>query len=234
MTPESLKEGEVFLIDKPLEWTSFDVVKKMRNLIKRNYGIKKIKIGHAGTLDPLATGLMILCCGKKTKEISKFQDLPKTYTGSFMLGATRPSFDKETAIDNTYSTKNITVEQIHTLAKDMRGEQLQTPPLFSAKKINGERAYKLARKGIEKKLAPVSISVYSFEITGIEMPEVFFKIECSKGTYIRSIANDFGEKLKCGAYLSSLRRTSIGKYNIEHAQSIENFENQLKLASAEN
>jgi len=204
-------------------------VNKIRYIIKHQLGIKKIKVGHAGTLDPLATGLLVLCIGKKTKEIAGFSGQNKTYTGTFTLGATRPSFDKETEIDQTYPTDHINDELIKKTAQEFIGKQEQMPPIFSAKKVDGVRAYKNARAGKEVKLKPNPIEIFRFDITTIQKNEpdgyqVNFLIEASKGTYIRTIANDFGKRLNSGAYLSALRRTKSGEFSIEDAISIEDFD----------
>jgi len=217
-------KGEVILIDKPYDWTSFDVVNKIRSLIRYRLGIKKIKMGHAGTLDPLATGLLILCSGSFTKKIDEFQAKEKEYTGTFILGATRPSSDMETGIDKTFETNNILEEDIMNAAKSFIGDIKQIPPLFSAKKISGERAYEFARKGINMQMEAKDVSITEFEITQINLPEVSFRVVCSKGTYIRSLARDFGEKLNNGAYLSQLRRTRIGEFNLNQAYSMEKME----------
>lgn len=218
-------EGEMFLVDKPYRWTSFDVVNYIRNIIRRNLGLKKIKIGHAGTLDPLATGLLIICTGKFTKKIEEFQQLEKEYTGSFILGKTTPSFDLEKEVDKEYDISYINSEMIYDTAASFLGETLQTPPVFSAIKIKGKRAYEYAREDEVVKIDPKKIFISQFEISEIKLPEVFFKINCSKGTYIRAIARDFGEKLQCGAYLSSLCRTRIGNYELKNAYKIEQFQN---------
>ena len=217
----NFKEGAVLLVDKPLTWTSFQVVNKLRWKIRDRINVKKIKVGHAGTLDPLATGLLILCTGKKTKEIESYMGLEKVYSGSITLGATRPSYDLETEIDATFSTDHISEEMIFAQAKEMIGEQDQMPPIFSAKKIKGEKAYDLARKGEEVILKPKRITISNFEITKIENNTVYFVITCSKGTYIRSIAYDFGKALRSGGYLSSLRREKIGEFNVKDAMDIE-------------
>jgi len=220
-------EGELLLINKPIDWTSFDVVNKIRNLIKKSGNIAKIKVGHAGTLDPLATGLLIVGTGKFTKRLQEFQDYGKEYTGAITLGATTPSFDLETEIDQKFSVKHIKESQIHETVKQFIGEQMQLPPLFSAKKVEGKKAYISARKGKDLKMNPQKITIYEFEITGIEMPDVHFRIHCSKGTYIRSIASDFGKALKNGAHLSALCRTKIGKHLLDDALEISEFELQL-------
>ena len=211
---EELRSGVVFLIDKPFEWTSFQVVNKLRWVIKKIHNIKKIKVGHAGTLDPLATGLLIVCVGKKTKEIEVFQGKEKEYTGTILVGATTPSFDLETEIDKTYSIDGITAADLEKAAESLTGDIDQYPPVFSAVKIDGKRAYESARKGekVEVKLRKVKVS--KFDIDSSEFPKVHFRIVCSKGTYIRSIASDFGKALNSGAHLSSLRRERIGQYSI--------------------
>lgn len=207
-TPE---KARVILIDKPHGWTSFQALKKVK------YGIQAKKIGHAGTLDPLATGLLILCTGKMTKQIEGIQAQKKEYTGTFILGATTPSIDLETEINERFPTDHITPESIEACRKQFLGDVTQTPPLFSAVKINGKRAYEIARKGGDAEIKSRTIHIYDFEITRIELPEVDFRVSCSKGTYIRSLARDFGKKLNSGAYLTNLRRTAIGEYRVEDA-----------------
>ena len=224
LTHERLFEGTVFLIDKPLYWTSFDAVNKIKYLLKHKCKIKKIKIGHAGTLDPLATGLLIICIGKETKSIEKYQAYEKEYSGSFFLGATTPSYDLETKVDKTFPIEHISQELIKNTADSFLGEQEQMPPIFSAKKIDGKRAYDLARKGKDPKVKPKNILIHKFDITDVNLPEVTFNIVCSKGTYIRSIASDFGERLNSGAYLKSLRRERIGEFSVKDALSLENLE----------
>lgn len=222
------KGGEVLLVNKPLEWSSFDVVNKLRYEIKRKLNVKKIKVGHAGTLDPLADGLLILCTGKQTKSIESFMGLEKEYSGIFRLGATTPSYDLETEIDQTYPTDHLTEELILRAAESMIGEQDQMPPIFSAKKINGKKAYDLARKGETVKLNPKRIEITKFDVTKISGNDVHFIITCSKGTYIRSIAFDFGKKLDTGGHLTALRREKIGTYSLENAHSLEEW---IKLIS---
>lgn len=214
--------GETLLIDKPYEWSSFDVVKKIRNAIK----IKKV--GHAGTLDPLATGLLIVCTGKKTKTINEVQGLPKIYTGSLVLGKTTASFDLETEIKEVSTIDHITDEMLLSAVNDFTGEIDQIPPMFSAVKVNGKRAYKHARKNQVIELKSRRVQVYSFEITSVNLPEVNFEIKCSKGTYIRSLVRDLGNALEVGAYLSSLKRTAIGEYLLEDAYELSHFINHLK------
>jgi len=221
-------EGEVLLINKPLEWTSFDVVNKIRCVIKRYLGIKKIKIGHAGTLDPLATGLLIICTGKFTKKIDEYQSFNKEYTGTFFLGATTPSADLESAVNHTYDISHLNNEMIKNSVAKFTGDINQTPPLFSAKKIDGERAYEYARKGQDIEMKSKKINISEFEITNINLPNVDFRVVCSKGTYIRSLAKDFGEALNSGAYLSVLCRSKIGEYSVKDAITIEQFEIELK------
>ncbi|MEE0992670.1 MAG: tRNA pseudouridine(55) synthase TruB [Bacteroidales bacterium] len=224
ITPE---QGGFILLNKPYTWTSFQATKKIQYILKRHFGLKKIKIGHAGTLDPLATGLLVLCVGKYTKRIEEFQAQEKEYTGTIHLGATTPSYDLETEIDNTYPVEHINENLIYETAKSFIGEQSQIPPIFSALKINGVRAYTKAREGKEVEIKERTIYIYDFEITDIRFPEVDFRIRCSKGTYIRSIARDFGAKLNSGAYLSALCRTKIGDFKLSEAFSIEQVEEQF-------
>ena len=212
-----LISGAVLCVDKPVQWTSFDVVKKLKRAIENQFGVKKLKVGHAGTLDPLADGLLILCTGKKTKEISGIQDMEKTYSGTFFLGATTPSYDLETAIDATFDISKINTEDIIAASKKLTGEYEQMPPIFSAKKVEGKRAYDLARAGKKVELKPKLVRVTSFEITSIELPKIEFIITCSKGTYIRSMAHDLGKLLNSGAYLAQLRREKIGVYDVNSA-----------------
>lgn len=214
-------DGEVILIDKPLKITSFGAVNRIKRVFIQQTKKKRYKIGHAGTLDPLATGLLIMCSGKKTKTISSFQNLPKEYTATIKLGATTPSYDLETEVDKTFEISEITENDIRTCAASFIGEQDQLPPIFSAKKIDGKRAYNLARAGEEVKVKPNKISIYEMEVLEIKLPEVKVRIACSKGTYIRSIAYDFGVKLNNGAHLTELRRTKIGEYNVNDARTIE-------------
>lgn len=221
-----LEKGGVILLNKPYEWTSFQAVNKVKYLLKHYYDLKKVKIGHAGTLDPLATGLLILCIGKYTKKIEEYQAQEKEYTGTFYLGATTPCFDKEKEIDNYYPTEHITEEDIYKAAEHFLGEQEQVPPVFSALKVNGVRAYAFARENKDVELKSRKITIKEFEITRINMPEVDFRIVCSKGTYIRSIARDFGSYLNSGAYLTALCRTRIGDYKLSDAQTIEEISSE--------
>lgn len=214
--------GQVLLINKPLHWTSFDAVRKIRNLIR----IKKV--GHAGTLDPLATGLLIICTGKFTKRINEFMAQEKEYTGSFTLGASTPTYDLESKPENFKPVDDITEEKIKAITKQFTGAILQIPPAHSAIKVDGKRVYELARQGKEVKLEPRPVTIHEFEITEIKMPVVHFKVVCSTGTYIRSLANDVGAALGCGAYLSSLCRTRIGNFSVADAMTIEMFEEKIK------
>lgn len=211
------QNGELILIDKPYQWTSFDAVRSIKVQAKRISGIKRIKVGHAGTLDPLATGLLLICTGKKTKEIESFQAMEKEYTGTFYLGATTPCFDLEKEIDQRFDISGISEQQILLAKNQFLGEIEQTPPIFSAVKIDGKRAYDYARNDEEVKISPKKVFIYDFEITRIELPEIDFRIRCSKGTYIRSIARDFGMILNNGAHLIALRRTKIGNFKVEDA-----------------
>jgi tRNA pseudouridine55 synthase len=220
--------GAILLINKPLGWTSFDVVGKTRWLLYKKFG-KKLKVGHAGTLDPLADGLLIICTGPFTKKITKFQDMEKEYTGVFMLGATRPSFDKETEIDGTFPIDHLTEERIRNAAKTFEGEIEQVPPIYSAIKIDGKRAYESARRGQELEMQARKVSIYSMEITKIELPKVYFRVVCSKGTYIRSLARDFGKALGTGAYLDSLTRTRIGNFNLTDSKTMEEVQDLFKM-----
>jgi len=228
MTAENYLNGQLILIDKPLNWTSFQVVNKLRWLIRQRYKLKKIKVGHAGTLDPLATGLLIICTGKFTKKINEYQAQHKEYTGTITLGATTPSYDLETKVDESFDISNITDKMIEAARQQFIGDIEQKPPVFSALKKEGKRLYEYARKGesIDIPFRKVHISV--FEITQIALPNINFKVCCSKGTYIRSLANDFGKVLENGAHLSSLRRTGIGDFSVNDSISIETFENALK------
>lgn len=223
MNVEDFKNGQVLVFDKPLHWTSFQVVNKIRWAIRKKFKLKKIKVGHAGTLDPLATGVLIICTGKFTKKINEYQAETKEYTGTITLGATTPSFDLETEIDQTYATDHISEKEILAAAKSFEGLIQQKPPIYSAIKKDGVRLYELARKGEQTEIKSREVEIVAFEITDISMPVVHFRITCSKGTYIRSIASDFGSKLNSGGHLSSLRRTKSGSFSVEDSYSIENF-----------
>ena len=215
--------GEMILIDKELNWTSFDVVSKLRNSIKKKLNIKKIKVGHAGTLDPLATGLLIICTGKMTKKIDKFSGLNKTYTGKMTIGSTTPSYDLETKPNMYYPTEHINENLIIETAKKFVGKIDQKPPVFSAVKKDGVRLYKLARKGVKVEVEKREIVIHDFLISSINFPEVEFSLTCSKGTYIRSLAHDFGKELGSGAHLTELRRTSIGDYSVDNSLKLMEF-----------
>ena len=221
-TGNTFEEGRVLLINKPLHWTSFDVIRKLRSIIK----IKKI--GHAGTLDPLATGLLIVCTGKFTKKINDYMAQEKEYTGTFTLGAVTPTFDLESEPGNFKDIGSVTPGLLWEASKRFIGEISQVPPIHSAIKQKGKPVYLAARKGIDVKLEPRKVDIKDFEITRIELPEVYFKVVCSTGTYIRSLANDFGASLGCGAYLSSLCRTRIGGFTLEESATITEFEKQVR------
>jgi len=216
-------EGKVLLFNKPLTWSSFDLVKKVRNTIKSNLNIRKIKVGHAGTLDPLADGLLIICTGKFTKKIDEIQGQKKVYTGQITLGGTTPSYDLETEIEETFDTSHITEELIHNSCKKFEGKIMQKPPIYSALKREGKRLYQHAREGTKIKIKEREVEIESFKITSIEMPKLKFEVVCSKGTYIRSLAYDFGKELNSGAHLSALRREKIGDYYLSRAFSLNSF-----------
>lgn len=222
------EEGQVLLFNKPVYWTSFDLVNKVRNMIRSTFGIKKIKVGHAGTLDPLASGLMIICTGKSTKKIDEFRDLDKEYIATFHLGATTPSFDLETETDKEYPTDHITIETVMKVLESFSGEQKQLPPMYSAKQIDGKRAYEYARQGIQKELMPVTVFFREIELLSYNIPDVKIRIVCSKGTYIRSFARDFGFALKSGSYLSALERSAIGSFRMSESYSIDKFQEYIE------
>ena len=227
-TAEDYLEGQILLIDKPLTWTSFQAVNKLKYILKREYNLpKKFKIGHAGTLDPLATGLLIICTGKFTKRITEIQSQAKEYTGTITVGATTPSYDLETEVDATFPTEHITESVIKETVKQFLGEIDQKPPVFSAIKKDGKRLYEHARAGEEVEIAFRKTTIHEFEIIRIALPEIDFRVVCSKGTYIRSLAFDFGKALNSGAYLSVLRRTKIGNYSVTNAIVADAFEQQL-------
>ena len=227
MENTNLFEGGVLLINKPLEWTSFDVVKKARNLLRTHFKVKKIKVGHAGTLDPLASGLLVVCTGKFTKRINEFQSQQKEYIGTFTLGATTPSFDLETEVDETFPIAHIKDEDIQAATKKFIGTIDQFPPVFSALKKDGERLYEKARRGEKVQIDARQVHIHEFKITRIELHEIDFRVVCSKGTYIRSIAHDFGVKLNNGAFLSDLIRTKIGNFDVNDAKKIDEFKKEL-------
>jgi tRNA pseudouridine55 synthase len=221
-------EGATLLVDKPYKWTSFDVVNKLRWNIKQHFKLKKVKVGHAGTLDPLATGLLVVCVGKHTKKIDDYMAGKKEYTGTILLGKTTPSFDLETSFENECSTADITPERITETAEQFIGTIQQVPPLFSAKQINGKRAYDYAREGKSVELKSNTVQVDAFEVNVSRFPEVDFRIVCSKGTYIRSLAHDLGQALGCGATLIALRRTISGDFSIENASTVEDWISNIK------
>jgi len=227
MSDNPFVKGQVIMIDKPLNWTSFQVVNKVRWLIRKQYGLKKLKVGHAGTLDPLATGLLILCTGAMTKSIEEFQGQEKKYTGRLKLGATTPSYDLETQINAIFKYEHITEEMLYGALPQFTGTILQKPPIFSAIKKDGKRLYSLAREGKTTELPEREITIKELALIAVELPDVEFNVRCSKGTYIRSLAHDFGAALDSGAHLTALRRTAIGSYDVAQAISIEQFEGQL-------
>ena len=229
MKAEDVLNGKILLIDKPLTWSSFQAVNKLKYSLKRKFNLpKKFKIGHAGTLDPLATGLLIVCTGKFTKKITELMGMEKEYTGTITIGATTPSYDLETEIDATFSTAHITDQLILETAKQFLGEIEQFPPVFSAIKKDGKRLYEHARAGETVEISARKVSVHEFEITKITLPEINFRVVCSKGTYIRSLAYDFGKALQSGGHLTALRRTKIGKYDVDNGVTPEEFEKQLE------
>ncbi|MFN0049997.1 MAG: tRNA pseudouridine(55) synthase TruB [Cytophagales bacterium] len=225
---QKYEDGQVILIDKPQSWTSFDVVNKLR------YALKVKKLGHAGTLDPLATGLLILCSGKFTKKIDEYQAQEKEYVGEMILGKTTPSYDSETEVNGEFHIDHINIETIHEASTSFLGEISQIPPMYSAIKKDGQRMYDLARQGKTIELEPRKVTVTTFEITKIDIPKVEFRVVCSKGTYIRSLVHDLGKKLNSGAYMSALRRTRIGAFRVENAQSVANFIDQIKEMGSKN
>ena len=230
MTPQEYLEGQVLLIDKPLKWSSFQAVNKLKYLLINKVGLpKKFKIGHAGTLDPLATGLLLICTGKFTKRIAELQGQAKEYTGTFYIGATTPSYDLETEIDATFPTAHIDEALIHETVKQFLGEIDQKPPIFSAIKKDGKRLYEHARAGEEIEIASRKTTIHEFEITRIALPEIDFRVVCSKGTYIRSLAFDFGKAMNSGSHLTALRRTKIGDFDVKNAIDVTLFEESLGL-----
>lgn len=222
------ENGAIVAIDKPYRWTSFDVIAATQKFFRVELGIPKVKIGHAGTLDPLATGLLILCFGKATKRTEEFMGHDKVYTGTFYVGATTPSYDLEKEIDQHYEISHINEDMIKQAAASLTGDQMQLPPVFSAIKVGGKRAYKAARKGNDVELKPRPVKITRFEISRIQLPEIDFEIECSKGTYIRAIARDLGLALNSGAYLSSLRRTKSGEISVDQAYTLDGFKEELR------
>ena len=230
-TLDDFQNGQVLLVDKPLKWTSFQVVNKIHWLIRKQYNIKKIKVGHAGTLDPLAKGLLLICTGKKTKQIQELMGADKTYTGTICLGATTASYDLETEVIPHTNPSSVTEQQLKIASKQFLGHIQQKPPIFSAIKQKGKRLYEHARTGEKVNIPSREVIIHEFEITKINLPEVAFRIRCGKGTYIRSIANDFGEVLGVGGYLKSLCRTAIGNHTLVDSMSIDIFERNLKASS---
>ncbi len=228
-TKEDFLEGQLLLIDKPLEWSSFQAVNAIRWAISKRFGLKKIKVGHAGTLDPLATGLLLICTGRYTKKIAELQGLSKEYTGTITLGATTPSYDMETEVSQRFPTEHIDDQLLFDTANSFIGTIMQLPAVFSAVKKQGKRLYEYARQGKEVEVTPREVVIHEFEITKIQMPEVQFRVVCGKGTYIRSLANDFGKALKSGGYLSELRRTKIGDYNVNKGISPVEFRENLHI-----
>tara|TARA_Y100001954_G_scaffold194692_1_gene210233 strand:- start:3385 stop:4098 length:714 start_codon:yes stop_codon:yes gene_type:complete len=221
------EEGQVLLFHKPLRWSSFDVVKKVRNIIKNACNLKKIKVGHAGTLDPLADGLLIICTGKFTKRIEEIQSQKKIYTGQLSLGGTTPSYDRETEVNKTFETSHINDDLLNETCKKFEGKIMQKPPIFSALKREGKRLYQHAREGTNIEVKSREVEIEKFEITDINIPFIEFKVSCGKGTYIRSLAHDFGNKLKCGAYLTSLTREQIGNFKLDSAYTINHFQEKI-------
>ena len=219
------QQGATLLVNKPKDWTSFDVVNKIRNHLRKKLGVKKIKVGHSGTLDPMATGLLIICTGKSTKKLHEFQGLPKTYTGTITLGATTPSYDAETEIDQSFPTDHIDTDLLDEKRHLFVGPLEQLPPMYSAIKVDGEPLYKKARKGIVIEVKARPVEIFKFELTEVRLPEVDFHVDCSKGTYIRSLAYDFGKALGSGGYLSALCRSSVGEFKLEDAWILEDLIN---------
>ena len=228
-TLQSISNGKLLLIDKPLEWTSFQAVNKIRWGLKSKFNLKKLKVGHAGTLDPLATGLLLICTGKMTRKIREFQALEKTYTGTITLGATTPSFDSETPIDKKFNITHLNDEALIAAKEKFKGEIDQSPPLFSAIKKEGKRLYEYARAGEKIEIKSRKIKIYRFDFKKIELPDIVFEVKCSKGTYIRSLANDFGKSVDSGGYLSSLRRIKIGPFKVVNALTPQEFIEKLEL-----
>ena len=228
---DDFQNGQILLVDKPLKWTSFQVVNKIRWLIRKQYGIKKIKVGHAGTLDPLATGLLLICTGKKTKQIQELMGTNKTYTGTICLGATTPSYDLEKEVILKSDPSCLSKQELKDATKQFLGHIQQKPPIFSAIKHKGKRLYEHARAGEQVNIQSREVIIHEFDITNINLPDLKFRIRCGKGTYIRSIANDFGEVLGVGGYLKSLCRTAIGNHTIADSMSIDTFERNLKARS---
>ncbi len=226
--PYDFQAGAALLVNKPLEWTSFDVVNKIRFKLRYKLGVKKIKVGHAGTLDPLATGLLLICTGRATKKLNDFQGMDKTYTGTITLGATTPSYDLETEFNQTFPTEHITPKLVEKTRESFIGELAQLPPVYSAIKKDGRPMYKKARAGIKVEIEPRNIFIHHFNFTRIELPHLHFEVHCSKGTYIRSLAFDFGKALGSGGHLSALCRTKIGNYSLKNAWELENLTDYIE------
>ncbi len=222
-------QGEVLLVDKPLEWTSFDVVNFIRSFLRKKYDLKKLKVGHAGTLDPLATGLLIICTGKMTRQIDTFQGMDKVYVGQMKLGATTPSFDKETEEDSQFAIDTISEKDLFETAKKFLGETDQIPPLYSAVKIDGKRAYEHARKKEHREIKARKVIIHDFNLLNIDLPLIDFYVKSSKGTYIRSLVRDFGKALNNGAYLTALRRTQIGSFSVKDAYTLDAFKEAVMI-----
>lgn len=228
ISKEAFLAGQVLLIDKPLQWTSFQVVNKIRWLIRKKLGIKKIKVGHAGTLDPLATGLLVVCCGKMTKNITAFQNQEKEYSGVFLLGSTTPSYDLETPIDQTYPIDHISTQLLEETKTLLTGTIQQKPPVYSALKKDGKRLYAYARKGEVVEIPTREVTISDFSLQSTHFPHIAFTVSCSKGTYIRSLVHDFGQALESGAHLTALQRTRIGEFHLENAMTLDEFEQLLE------
>lgn len=228
----SFIEGTCLLVDKPYGWTSFDVVNKIRIGLKHNLGLKNIKVGHAGTLDPMATGLLIICSGKSTKKLTDYQGLPKEYTGTMRLGTTTPSYDADTEPDAFFPTEHITADMLEAARQQFLGNIEQLPPMFSAIKVDGQPLYKKARQGITVEISPRPVTIFEFEFTRVALPEIDFRVKCSKGTYIRSLAHDFGQAVRSGAHLSALRRTKVGDFDLENAWDLENLVDHIESYAA--
>ncbi len=224
---ESYLNGRILLVDKPYRWTSFDAVNKIKSILRYRLKIKKIRIGHAGTLDPLATGLLIICTGRSTKLMERFRELDKSYTGTFVLGQTSPSYDLETTPSEKRPVDHLPADRLTACAEKLSGPQMQMPPQYSAKKVGGERAYNQARQGMTSELKPTPVHITKFQLTSISLPTVDFHVQCSKGTYIRALARDYGECLGTGAFLSSLRRTEIRPFHVDNALAMEEIQEYL-------
>ena len=233
LNKESFLDGQILLIDKPYKWSSFQALNSVKWTLRKAFSLKKIKVGHAGTLDPLATGLLLICTGKSTKKIPQLQGMEKEYTGTFYMGATTPSYDLETNVDATYPTDHLTEARLQEATGQFLGEILQKPPVFSAIKKDGKRLYQYAREGKQVEVPTRKVHISEFELTRVCLPEVDFRVRCSKGTYIRSLAHDFGRALDCGAYLSGLKRTKIGPYNVNKAMSPDKFRDLIRNSGFE-